>query len=74
MSQSTLTRKIRKMLNTSPNNYIRIKRLTIAAKLLKDSHGNNISDIGYAVGFSSLSYFAKCFKEHYGMTPTEYST
>jgi signal transduction histidine kinase/ligand-binding sensor domain-containing protein/DNA-binding response OmpR family regulator len=74
MSQSTLTRKIRKMLNTSPNNYIRIKRLTIAAKLLKDSHGNNISDIGYVVGFSSLSYFAKCFKEHYGMTPTEYST
>lgn len=72
MSNSTLTRKIRKLLNTSPNNYIRVTRLSIAAQMLKDSHGNNISEISYAVGFSNVSYFAKCFKEQYGVTPTEY--
>ena len=73
MSQSTLIRKIRKMLDTSPNNYIRMVRLTAAARMLKDTHGNNISDVGFAVGFSSVSYFAKCFREQYGMTPTEYA-
>ena len=73
MSNSTLTRKIRKLLNTSPNNYIRVTRLSVAAQMLKNSHGNNISEISYAVGFSNVSYFAKCFKEQYGVTPTEYS-
>ena len=72
MSNSTLTRKIRKLLNTSPNNYIRVTRLSVAAQMLKNSHGNNISEISYAVGFSNVSYFAKCFKEQYGVTPTEY--
>ena len=74
MSQSTLIRKIRKMLDTSPNNYIRMVRLMVAADLLKDMHGNSISDVAYAVGFSSVAYFAKCFRERYGMTPTEYAS
>ena len=74
MSQSTLIRKIRKMLDTSPNNYIRMVRLTVAAQMLRDSHGNNISEVGFTVGFSSVSYFAKCFREQYGMTPTEYAS
>lgn len=71
MSQSTLSRKIRKLLNTSPNNYIRSTRIAVAAEMLKDSHGNNITEICYSVGFSNVSYFTKCFKEQYGMTPTE---
>lgn len=71
MSQSTLVRKIRKLLNTSPNNYVRSMRIAAAAELLKDSRGNNITEICYSVGFSNLSYFAKCFKEKYGKTPTE---
>jgi transcriptional regulator GlxA family with amidase domain len=65
-------RKIRKLLNTSPNNYVRTMRVSIAAELLRSSQGNNISDICYATGFSSLSYFSKCFKEQYGVTPTEF--
>lgn len=72
MSQSTLSRKIRKLLNTSPNNYIRSIRLSAAAEMLKNSQGNNITEICYTVGFSNVSYFAKCFREQYGMTPTEY--
>lgn len=73
MSPSTLTRKIRKLINTTPNNYIRSVRLSIAAEMLKNSDGNNISDICYTVGFSNLSYFAKCFKGQYGKIPTEYA-
>lgn len=74
MSQSTLIRKIRKLLNTSPSNYVRSKRLALAAKMLRDSHGNNVTDICYGVGFTSVSYFAKCFKEQYGVTPSEWVT
>lgn len=74
MSESTMVRKIRKLLNTSPNSYIRSIRLSVAAEMLKDSHGNNITEICYTVGFSSVSYFAKCFKEQYGMTPTEWAS
>ena len=73
MSPSTLTRKIRKLINTTPNNYIRSVRLSIAADMLKNSDGNNVTDICYAVGFSNLSYFAKCFKNQYGKIPTEFS-
>lgn len=72
MSLSTFTRKIKKLLNTSPNTYIKTLRLSVAAEMLKDSHGNNITDIGYSVGFSNVSYFTKCFKEQYGMTPSEW--
>ena len=73
MSQSSMIRKIRKLLDTSPSNYIRTKRLGAAARMLRDAHGNNVTDICYAVGFTSASYFAKCFREKYGVTPSEYA-
>ena len=73
MSQSSMIRKIRKLLDTSPSNYVRDKRLGAAARMLRDSHGNNITDICYAVGFTNASYFAKCFKEKFGVTPSEYA-
>ena len=72
MSESTMLRKIKKLLNTSPNNYIKTVRLSVAAEMLKNSHGNNITEICYTVGFSSVSYFAKCFREQYGMSPSEW--
>lgn len=74
MSQSTLIRKIKKLLDTTPNNYVNTRRMTVAAGLLRDSHGNNISEICYSLGFTNVSYFAKCFKEQYGVTPTEYAS
>lgn len=72
MSQSSLIRKIKKMLDTTPNNYLKVKRLNVAAQMLKEPHGNNVTDICYAVGFTNVSYFAKCFKEQFGCIPTEY--
>ena len=40
--------------------------------MMHEPSGNNVSDICYAVGFTNLSYFAKCFREQYGKTPSEY--
>jgi len=71
MSSSTLLRKFKKLLNTTPNNYIRTKRLIFAAKLMEDGN-DRVSDICWSCGFNSTSYFTKCFKDYYGMTPQEY--
>lgn len=71
LSRSTLIRKVKALLDTTPNDYLRFKRLSLAAELL--TQGNHrISTVCYAVGFNSPSYFAKCFKDQFGMLPTEY--
>lgn len=71
LSRSTLIRKVKALLDTTPNDYLRFKRLSIAAELLaQDNH--RINTVCFAVGFNSPSYFAKCFKEQFGMLPTEY--
>ncbi len=72
MSKSTLTRKMKGMLNITPNNYIQVRRLSIAANLLKEK-GYRINEICYTVGFSSPSYFTKSFKKLYGCLPKEYA-
>ena len=54
------------------NDYIRTLRLKKAATLLSERFGS-VSDVAYEVGFTNLSYFSKCFKEHFGKTPSEYA-
>lgn len=73
MSNSSLQRKMRKLMNTTMVNYVRTIRCSVAAEMVRHSEGNNITEICYAVGFSSPSYFTKCFKAQYGMTPSEYA-
>ena len=70
MSRSTLNRKIKSLLNISTNDLIRQYRLQRATTYL--STGLNIATACYKVGFSSPSYFSQCFKEQYGITPTDY--
>ena len=70
MSRSTLNRKLKSLLATSPNDLIRQYRLQKASRLI--SSGVDISTAAYQVGFSSPSYFSQCFKEQYGITPTAY--
>ncbi len=70
MSRSTLNRKLKLLLNISTNDLIRKYRLQKAASLL--STGLDITTIVYRVGFSSPSYFSQCFKEQYGITPSDY--
>lgn len=74
MSQSTLIRKIKKMLGTTPGNYVSNCRLAVAAGYLKKNSDASITEVCYSVGFTSVSYFAKCFKDRYGVTPKAYAT
>lgn len=71
LSRSQLYRKIKSLTNYSPNELIRIIRLKYAKQLL-NSKTKSISEVAYETGFSSPSYFAKCFKDIYGESPTEY--
>ena len=69
MSHRTLTRHSTTAFRTTPNNYIRIKRLAVANHLLKIGD-SPISEIASRCGFSSQSYFAKCYKDIYGRSPS----
>lgn len=71
LSKSTLIRKIKGLLDTTPNDYIRHKRLTTAARMLSSGQ-YRINEVCYSVGFNTPSYFAKCFRKHFGMLPAEY--
>lgn len=71
MSKSSLLRKFNRLLNTSPNNYIRTKRLLMASQMF-DEGADRVSDVCYSCGFNSTSYFAKCFLNYFGITPIEY--
>ena len=72
MGHSTLNRKMKALLDTTPNDYIRTKRLALAADMLEKG-GHRVNEVCYAVGFNSPSYFAKCFKKAYGVLPAEWS-
>ena len=66
-----LYRKIKALTNNSPNELLRIARLKKAASLLASSE-KTISEITYEVGFTSPSYFTKCYKEYFGESPTDF--
>lgn len=71
LSRSQLLRKIKASTGKSANEFISDIHLEEAAKLIKE--GNySASEIAYKVGFSSPSYFFKCFHDHFGCTPGEY--
>lgn len=71
MSHSTLYRKIKGLTGMSGNEFIRKLRLKNSLRLLMEK-GLNISEAAYASGFNDLGYFRACFKEEYGMIPSEY--
>jgi len=71
MSQTQLYRKLMALTGQAPSAFIRGIRLKKAAHLIQKNYGNT-SDVAYAVGFNNLSYFAKCFKEQYGVSPSDY--
>lgn len=66
-----LYRKTKALTGYSPNELLRIARLKKAASLLASS-GKTISEITYEVGFTSPSYFTKCYKDYFGESPTDF--
>ena len=71
LSRVQLYRKIKALTNYSPNELVRIARLKKAASLLASSE-KTISEITYEVGFTSPSYFTKCYKDSFGESPTDF--
>jgi TolB-like protein/AraC-like DNA-binding protein/Tfp pilus assembly protein PilF len=72
MSRSSLLRQIKKSGGPSVNQLIREVRLKRAIELLRVGE-LNVSQISFEVGFSSPSYFIKCFKDEHGCSPGEYT-
>jgi AraC-like DNA-binding protein len=70
-SKSQLYRKMILLTGKSPNTFIKEYRLSAALKLL-NKHQGNISEIAFETGFSSPSYFSKCFQKRYGHSPSVY--
>ena len=72
MSRMQLHRKIKALTSLSTTEFIRSQRLKSAIRLIEDS-GMTVNEIAYSVGFNTPSYFIKCFKQAYGVTPSEYN-
>lgn len=71
MSRSSLVRRMKSLLGTTPNEYLKNRRISVAAEMLRA--GNvRVNEICYAVGFRYPSYFAKCFKDVLGVLPADY--
>lgn len=71
MSGSTLYRKMKALTGLSTNEYIRKVKMENAERLLLEGKFN-ISEIAYKVGMNSTGYFRQCFKEEFGVSPSDY--
>ncbi|MBQ9362867.1 MAG: helix-turn-helix domain-containing protein, partial [Bacteroidaceae bacterium] len=69
MSYSTLHRRIKTLTGMTANEYVRKHRLVKAMQLLHDDY--NVTEVSLQCGFSSPSYFTRCFKAEYGVLPSE---
>lgn len=72
LSSTQLYRKVKALTGLSTVDYIKEYRLDRAAKLLKTTP-SSVKEVCYETGFKSPSYFVKCFKKKYGVTPREFA-
>ena len=70
-TRSTLFRQVKKRFECTPKQLLKIRRLEMSVELLKSNSGS-VSEVGYAVGFQSLSTYSRAFSEHFGVPPTRY--
>ncbi|MCB1123082.1 MAG: helix-turn-helix domain-containing protein, partial [Verrucomicrobiae bacterium] len=71
MSRSNFYKKFRDLTGMSPAAYVKLRRLNESARRIEVGDGN-ITEIAFDVGFSDVSYFSRCFKEHFGCPPSKY--
>ena len=71
LSRAQLHRKIKALTNKTTGEFIRTIRLNKAAELLM-AKTDTVTQIAYETGFNNLSWFAKAFKEQFGVSPSEY--
>jgi AraC-like DNA-binding protein len=70
MSRTRLFAKMKGITGQTPHDFIQNIKLKLAAKMIKEQPEKNITEIADFLGFSSLNYFGKTFKEHFGVSPT----
>ena len=70
VSQSTLERRFKEVLDITPWEYIKKQKLKLAVEMLQE--GNSVSTTGTSVGYNDTSYFIELFKQYYGITPYQY--
>ena len=68
LSRSHLYRRVRELLDDTPEMVLRRMRLERAAQLL-DQGAGSVSEIAYATGFKTVAWFCRVFREKYGTTP-----
>ena len=73
MSKSKLYRKTISLTSFSPGEFLKEFRLKTALRKII-GHQGNIAEIAFASGFNTASYFTQCFKERFGILPSEYLT
>lgn len=71
ISRSNLQRKLKSICGYTPGDYLRTYRLKKATQLLIED-GLRINEVAYEVGFSSASYFTRCFVKQFGMLPKDF--
>lgn len=71
VSERQLQRKLKEVVNQSPSQFITYLKLAYAKELLQN-HSGNISEIAFQSGFSDPSYFTRCFKKNFGISPSAY--
>lgn len=72
MGRTTLFTKSKAILGMSPNKFLHNERMRIAARLLADGE-LSVGEVSYRVGVQDTSYFNKCFKAVYGVSPSKYT-
>ena len=70
LSRVQLYRKVKALTGHSPVELLRTARLQRGRKLLETTD-QTVSEVAYAVGFTSPSYFTKCFKDEFNVSPSE---
>lgn len=73
VSKSNLYRKIISLTGGSPNDFIKEIRLNKAVKLIAEQE-NSIAEVAYQSGFTTPSYFSKCFQKRFHILPSDYAT
>ena len=70
LSRVQLYRKVKALTGQSPVELLRTARLQKGRELLQTTN-KNVSEIAYEVGFTAPSYFTKCFKDEFGISPSD---
>jgi signal transduction histidine kinase/DNA-binding NarL/FixJ family response regulator len=72
VSRSTLRRRLKDATDQTPAEFVRHLRLVRAAQLLREDSGLRVYEVADAVGYESPDHFGRLFREHFGISPSEY--